>query len=330
MTASNTPKTYLQQVLEHISHVNPSWKATDTGEEIFRRSWAKMVATFESLPEAFQTVAGQLMLDKNPFPYVILTPTFEGFLKRENEKLVFCQDQKLFILEKEQQRITTTSYQLENIYRIEFGEILLKAWVHIYGTNDQGQFSSTQLCFNSVTDFLFKPIIEAIRTLNAPIRPVDIQQKGAIFSPLKEKHFKFMNYARKSLLPGERVEQYIFQPVMETDLARIFGITLLKRIICLNHILILTERELILIREEATNKCLKDGCHYGGIWNYIPLNYLQDLRIEDISDGLVELTMMLPAGDSLKMPFANERRPELEQFVDKIKSTARNPVVKIL
>jgi hypothetical protein len=327
MTTSTTSKSNLRQAWGRLIRARPRLRAALTGEQISKRSWAKKVYTFEALPEAFQPIASDLLLDKQAFPYVVLTPTFEGFLKRENEKLVFCLDHRLYILENDQQKVTTTSYELENIYRIEFGEILLKAWIHICGMDDQGHFSTTQLRFNSVTDFLFNPFIEALRHAEQPAVPGDMQQEREKFSPLKWKHFKFMNYARNSLLPGERVEHYILQPEMEIDRTKLFGMTVLKRTICLTHILIQTDRELILIRDGESSQRSNDGGRYGGIWNYIPLKQLQDLIIEDVSDGLVNLTIKLPAEDNLSMPFTSERRPELEQFIQKVNETIKHPVL---
>ncbi len=133
-----------------------------------------------------------------------------------------------------------------------------------------------------------------------------------------------MNYACISLLPCERVQQYIFQPEMKTDYTRLFGLTLFKRTTCLSHILIQTDRELISIRDDETSQHLKDGSRYGGIWNYVPLNHLHDLIIEDAPDGLVDLILILPAGDKLGMSFDRERSPELEQFVEKVKTSDKS------
>lgn len=300
--------------------------ATLGGEQISKRSWAKKIYSFESIPEAFKPLADLLMHDKQAFPYTVLTPTFEGFLKRENEKLVFYLHERLYILENDQHDVTATSFELKNIYRIEFGEILLKAWIHIDGTDDQGQFSTGQLRFNSVTDFLFNPFIEAGRHPDEHSLPVDMQQEREKFALLKWNHFKFMNYARDSLLPGERVEQYILQPEMETERTKLLGITVLKRTICLTHILIQTNRELILICDDESSQRWKDGSRYGGIWNYVPLDQLQGLIIEDAPDGLIDLKIILPAGNGLRMPFAKDRRPELEQFIQKVKETIRQTI----
>ncbi len=318
MTSSSTPKTNLSLVWERLVGASLRSKARLTGEQASRQTWAKKVYNFESVPEAFRPAALEIVQVEQNFPYAVLTPTFAGYRKVENEKLIFCLKHRLYILENGGQTVTSTSYELENIHRIEFGEILLKAWVQICGTDDRGIYSNTYLCFNSVTDFLFNPFIEVVRLSDEPLIPGNLQQEGEKFSLLNWRHFKFMNYARNSLLPGEQVAQYIFQPEMETVLVKLFRVTLLKRTLCLTHILIQTDRELILIQDDETSRRLKDGSRYGGIWNYVPLHHVRDLVIEGASDGLVQLTIELTAGNRLSLPYANERRPELEQFVQNI------------
>ena len=101
MTISTTPKTKLRQVWEQIMHATSRFSAKLAGEQISRLSWARMVYTFEALPDEFQPIASDLIPDKQTFPYAVLTPAFEGSLKRENEKLVFCLDHRLYILENE-------------------------------------------------------------------------------------------------------------------------------------------------------------------------------------------------------------------------------------
>ena len=64
---------------------------------------------------------------------------------------------------------------------------------------------------------------------------------------------------------------------------------------------------------------MKDGSRYGGIWNYVSLNQLHDLFINDAPDRLVELIIILPAGDKFSLSFDKVRSPELEQFVEKVK-----------
>jgi hypothetical protein len=326
MTQSSNLKTNLYQVWERFLLANIRSRTKKSDEQLSRESWAEKVNTLESVPKVFRPTVREIIPDGQPFPYSVLTPTFEGYLERENEKLIFCLNHRLFILENDGQKANVTSYRLENINRIEFGEILLKAWINICGTNDTGTHSNSRLRFNSVTDFLFVPFIEAVRHSDQPAIPVDMQREREKFSPLKARHIKFMNYSRKSLLPGERVVQYILQPEIQTAGMKLFGITLFRRSLCMTHMLIQTDHELILIREEETTQRLKDESRYGGIWNYVPLCQVQDLMIEDHTDRLVDLTVLLPRGDHLHLPCANERRSELEQFVHNIKKAINFPI----
>lgn len=216
MTTYSTPKTGLSLMWDRIIHTSLRSKARQVGDQTSKRSWARRVENFELVPEAYRRMVLEIILDERHLPYAVLTPTYEGHLRPENEKLVFCLDHSLYILENNGPNVTANIYKFENIQRIEFGEILLKAWLRIYGTGDQGVYSNTLLCFNSVTDFLFNPIIEAIRRSDEPVIPVDLPQESEKFSSLASSYFKFMNYARNSLLPGEPVAHYFLQPEMET------------------------------------------------------------------------------------------------------------------
>jgi len=327
MNSPTAFKIHLRQRWERIFYASERSRTKLSGGQISERSWAKKVSSFQELPKAFQPFASDLLLDVQTFPYSVLTPTFEGFWKRENEKLLFSQDDSLYILENDQRKVNLTSYELENIYRIEFGKILLDAWIYICGLDNQGHYSTTYLRFNSVTDFLFNPFIELVRNLEEPTVPGNMLQEREKFSPLESKHFKFMNYARKSLLPRERVEQYLLQPELDTDRLKIFGKTLLKRTICITQLLIQTDRELILICDDESSPRWNATARYGGICNYVPLDQLRDLVIEDTSDRLINLTIKLPAEDNLCVSFSSERRPELERFVQKVEQTIKLPVL---
>jgi hypothetical protein len=326
MAHSSTPKTNLSQAWNRFISAGLSPRAKLKGEPLTERSWAKKVNNFESMPEAFRRPTLEIILDEQNLPYAVLTPTFEGYKKLENEKLIFCLDHRLFILENDGVRVTSTSYGLENIHRIEFGKILLEAWIKICGRNDQGIYSGSRLRFNSVSDFLFYPFIETVRQLDQPEILVDTQHERGKFSGLMERHIKFMNFARSSLLPGERVIRFFLQPEIEASRLHLFHTTLFKRTICSTYILIQTDRELILIQDDLTSQCSKDESRYGGIRNYMHLYQLQDLIVEDAVTGLIDLTIKLPVGDSLHLMCANEKRSELKDFVQNIKEALKSPV----
>lgn len=73
MATSTTPRTNLRQSWERLIRTSPRLIAARTGEQISKLSWAKKVYTFEALPEAFQPLASDLMLDKQAFPIKVET-----------------------------------------------------------------------------------------------------------------------------------------------------------------------------------------------------------------------------------------------------------------
>jgi hypothetical protein len=311
-------KTRVIQFWWHLTDANPRQLSLISADQMTRRSWARKIDSLDDIPDVFMPVANGLIPDKQAIPYTVLTPTFEGFLRHENEKLVICLDHKLYILENDRQEISVTSFAIDEIDRVEFGEILLTAWLLIQGTNNVGMVSTSLMRFNSVTDFLFFPIIESIRKKRAPSGQFDLADEREKLTPLQEDYSKFMSYARKSLLPGELVKQYFFQPELKIASLRIFGKTVLRRTICLSHLLIHTDLELIFIQEDETIHRLQDKERYGAIRSYIPLSRIQDVAIETRSAKLCDLAIRLPGNEVQKMPFDITRRNEVEQLVQKI------------
>ena len=80
--------------------------------------------------------------------------------------------------------------------------------------------------------------------------------------------------------------------------------------------IILTDRELIVIQEEAIH--MRED-RYGGIWEYIPLNKIKSLSVSGENDGLLELTIQLPDETSYKLLFQASAEEELNQLSDRFK-----------
>ena len=127
--------------------------------------------------------------------------------------------------------------------------------------------------------------------------------------------FKFMNFARHSLLAGEQVLHAILQPEIRARRFTFLGKTFYRRI-SPTHVCILTDRELILIREEAL-KSLNDK--YGGIWEYIPLDKLGSLSMSTRNDSLLALSIELVTGYGFECLFEATRQNEVEQLLLKFR-----------
>jgi hypothetical protein len=120
-----------------------------------------------------------------------------------------------------------------------------------------------------------------------------------------------MNYAKRSLLGGEKVIHTIFQPEIRASVWTGLGRTF-YRTISPTHMSILTDQELIMIRE---NERRGGDDKYGGIWDYIPLNKIVGISLHEKDDHLLVLSIQLPNGESLEYLFRDSLRQEANQLL---------------
>ena len=290
-----------------------------TGWEQSRLSWARVAEFYDEVPAAYRDWLTPLLRGREAFPYVVLTPTYEGYFRRETEKLVCMLDGTLHIVERARDRVIPTSYRLGDISAIEVGSILLRGWLTVRGLEVSGLASSTTIRYNTVTDRLFTPFLSEFRTGARPPSGTKLQAERAKFEELLERNYKFMNYSRGSILPGEEVVCYVLQPEIRQHLVRLFGRSL-SRCISPTHIVILTDRELIVISEESGSLWQSFGAiKYGGIWQYVPLERISAASIVTRNDGLLTLFLELPRGERLEMLFSTSSRSELESLVARLR-----------
>jgi hypothetical protein len=188
----------------------------------------------------------------------------------------------------------------------------------VRGLAAHGQPSSTTIKFNTVTNRLFAPLLKEFRSGSRPPSSAILDAERAKFEELLDRNYKFMNYSRGSILPGEKVVCYVLQPEIREDLLRIFGRSL-SRCISPTHIAILTDWELILISEESGSLWQSFGAvKYGGIWQYVPLGRIVSASIGTRDDGLLTLSIELPHDDRLEMLFSPDNREEVSSFVSRL------------
>jgi len=296
-----------------------------TGYEQTKWSWARIVESYDQLPEAFKDFFKTFLDDTSAFPYAVRTPRFEELTRRENEKLIFSLDNKVYVLERIKDKLSVTCYPLEDISTIEVGAILLDSWIKISGVASNGVLTSSTLRFNTVTDFLFTPILGKIRPTSTP-GDTDQSSERAKFDYLMPLNFKFMNYARHSLVPGEKVIHTVLQPEIRAKLLTLFGRSL-SRTISTAHLSILTDRELIMIRDEKTGRW-GDKTKYGGVWNYIPLDKITSISLTPEKGDLLVLSIHLPQNDHIDSLFSASNKQEVELFLSQFETLIRGVTTK--
>jgi len=276
-----------------------------------RLSWAKPIESYAAVQGVFKPFFEPFRAGEKAFPYTVLAPSYQGFLHRTPEKLIADLGSEIDILERGQEAFETLCFPVDGISYVEYRTILLDSRFQISGITRQGVPAASTLRFNSVTDYLFDPILETIRLADVgPRQPVDSSELGK-FDRWVRLNYKFMNFARRSLLGGEKVLHAILQPEIRAGELSVFGRTY-YRSIAPTLACILTDRELIVIRETERKR---GEAKYGGIWDYIPLRKIATLSLDERGGDLLALSVGLPAGAYLKFLFQASARHEIDHLL---------------
>ncbi len=309
-------KKTLKAPWDRLTNINLDNLPLLTASEQTKRSWAKEIESFDKVPHIYKDFFDAHLDDGTPFPYTVITPTFNGFIRRENEKLICSQDNKIFILENANNQLNTSCYAVEHINYVEAGTVLLKAWIRISGLTDNGALTSSTLRFNSVTEYMFDPFVEEIRSAANNPSSISNSLELSKFDYLSEVNFKFMNYARNSIMPGEQIIDHVYQPEMRAKVITLLGKNLYRTIFT-PHIGILTDKELIIIQDSSSGRMNKNK-RYGGIWYYIPLEKICSVSLTAKDDDLLQLSITLSADEHIDTLFSTSMKSELERLLKKI------------
>ena len=278
-------------------------------------SLARLILAYEDVPDCFKGFFTPFLSNGQTFPYCVLTPTFEGFLSRATEKLICDLGHAICILTRNGNGFEAQSFPLAGVSYVEIKTSLLDSRITISGMSSQGNLVTTTFRFNSVGDYLFTPFLERIRYLAVGEKEAVQLSEMDKFNQWSNLNFKFMNYARRSLLGREKVVEAILQPEILAARFSVLGKTFYKTI-SPTHATILTDRELILIREEHLQS---GGGRYGGAWVYIALDKISALRLDEKESNLLALSIHLPENERLEFLFQVSARNEIEQMLQRFK-----------
>jgi len=290
--------------------------STLSTEEQTRLSWAKAIESYEAVPKGYAGFFEPFLAAGRAFPYVVLSPSYEGFIHRTTEKLVCDFGREIYVLDRSGNTFEAKCYPVERISYVEVQEILLDSHVKITGVTRDGIPASSTIRFNSVTDYLFTPIVERIRLSAVDTKGTVQNSELAKFDHLLSVSYKFRNYARRSLVGDEKVIHTILQPEIRARLLTLFGKTYYRSIFPA-HLSILTDNELIIIREEVRQS---GDDRYGGVWNYIPLNKIETLSLGERGRDLLVLFIQLPEKEHFEYLYQASAKQEIDQLLEKFKA----------
>ncbi|MDM8520665.1 hypothetical protein QUF64_11490 [Anaerolineales bacterium HSG6] len=293
-----------------------------TGTAQTMLSWPKVITSIDEIPDAFKTFFKTWLGDAPEFPHVILSPTKKGFFNSSGDKLICEMNDTIYVVEQFRDRIIANGYTPENIRDVEVGAVLLHGWITIKGINKEGVPAVSIFLFNSAQSDMFAPFIAKIRS--APTSPDEtaLDKERAKLDYLSQLDFKFMNYARSSLIGGEQVIESVWQPEIQTTVGSVFGLSL-TRTLSPAHLAMLTDKELILIKDEPRSRGNK-GVRYGGIRHYIPLRSIGAVSLTEQANDLVALSIHLSEDENVDSLFTASKEKEVLQLKTEIEKLIVN------
>ena len=313
MIASN--RNVLLRIWRKIYPSSNAGLPTLSTEEQTRLSWAKPIESYAAVPKVYQDFFEPFLAAGREFPYTIQGPSYEGFFYRSTEKLICDFGSDIFILDRNGNTYTARGYPVDKISYVEIRSVLLDSYIKISGVTTQGLRASSSIRFNTVTDYLFTPIVERIRLFAIGTEGTTQEPESGLFDHLTNINYKFMNYGRRSLLGGEKFIHSILQPEIRTPILKFLSRTLYRTIFP-THMSILTDHELIMIREEARRS---GNDRYGGIWDFIPLKKIDSLSLDEKGSDLLLLSIQLPENERFEYLYQASAKKDLSQLLERFR-----------
>lgn len=276
-------------------------------------SWPRLISENKDIPPLFVGKFHSAACHLEQFPYTIYLPRYSWNERETNELLLFVIDDQLYILEETKNGIEVTGYPFEDIVLLNRGTMLLYSWIKIVGLVN-GKIKTTVIEFNTVTESMFERLLSAIRHKYGSSTAFDDAfacTGSSGLEALSNLDYKFSNYARKSILSGQRIRELLFQPVIKAKYFRFFS-----RMISKAHLHILTDSELIVIKEDNADVKRFKTKKYLAVWHYVPLNKIQSVSMsENNQDMPVELKVELPDGIVLSSVFDASNKKCLSDMI---------------
>lgn len=285
-------------------------------------SWSQLVESYGALPRPFQSACRAALAEAEPFPYVIFAPSLPGGRRKTNAHIVAEVGDTLHVWEQRGEQIQATAYRTAEVSMIEEGHVLLYSWLTLRGVTLAGEPAETTIPFNTVSTPYFLRFISRFRPAATAVSETDWQTELARFDFLDTASFKFMNFARDSLLPGQSARQVIWQPRLRQPIFTLFGRSLYRTRV-LPHLTILTAEELIFIGEDPRVTEVR-GERHGGVWQYAPLRHIAEAAVSEMDDLLVLSLTLSPGEHRLEKQFA-AAQTDADQLTNLVQALAEHP-----
>jgi hypothetical protein len=289
-----------------------SGNAVLTGAKQTMASWSKVIESYEQVPDIYAGLFETRFANNQQFPYTLLTPSIMKPKGKTTEKLICDAFAAIHILERSGSQVVAKSYPYQDVCMIEMGNILLDSWLIISGVTSTGEADVSTIDFNTASARHFVTFLDKLRPSSPNADKTQLNAEKDKFNYLSPLNFKFMNYGRSSLIGGETVRQIILQPEIREPVWTILG-DLFQKVISPAHLVILTDRELILIQDIPRGRKVQK-VNYGGLWQYIRLSSIRSVAWTETEDGRLTLSIAVSPDRKIERLFAVSSKLEVEQL----------------
>lgn len=278
---------------------------------------AKVMESYDDVPEIYREFFQSHPPRGQAFPYAVLTPTYEMSDGWVTGKLLCAIDHTLYVLEETEAGVIKVCYPIDEINYVEVTHGPSDLFVKIDGVNNLGIPTSSVFGCSNTSKIIFTPLFQRIR-----LRIVSLNEKAPSrrlerLDRWNELQSEVMDMARHCLLPGETVVHAILQPEIRGSLfSNPEGG--FRRVKSPTHTCILTDKELVLIREDPS-RGRKDTCDT--ICNFIPLDKIDSLSVNRDNGSTLSVSFRLSNGDSFNPLFDVSLENEVNQFLDQTRES---------
>lgn len=269
-------------------------------------SWSRIIGSRTALPGVFLDAFPY----EAPFPYTVYAPAQGWRAESENSKLICLLPDRVVVFEDGKLGpAVRTDYPFYSLQRIVRGRIFLHSWIQLHGLLSGGRMSST-IIYNSVSDYMYDPIVLALRKF-AIISDASANSEASAewkIAFLRNDNLKLYRFGRSAILPGESVKEIIYQPELNAHFWHIF-----RRRLIPNRIVILTDKEVICVSDAAWDESAASAhLNYGVVKSFVPLRSILGANIvESDRPGLIELLIAQPGGE-VRLSFGSRLAAEVE------------------
>lgn len=271
--------------------------------------WPQKIETLDALPKRIRMALEPYM--KERWFYCIYVPENHRGHHVHPAYTMTLLDQGLHIAFEHIENIEVHIISYGDVLYLEKGVVFLRGWLMFSGLYDS-QFKTHKFLFNAVRDELFDPIIERIRKENHGHLKLNItKNKKETFAFLAQENLKLYNYSYQ-IFRNEKPMLSIYQPEITEKLLHVFKNTQIP-----SRVLHMTDKELILIQEP---KRVGNSLYArGGIWQYIPLNKIDHVRLDhNQGSEVTHMHIHLINNDQLTLDFSESKEIELYKITTEL------------